>query len=176
MAVRSMPDGAPVEAPVRRSVSAMEPRFAPIPLLEALPPAQRARLEANLVRLDLASGATFMREGEATERLAIIVRGRMALRLRIPERGPMTILTLEAGDLVGWSAVVPPYRATATAVAVEPTELAIVGARELRDLLASDVELMAAFLPLVLDAAVARIAATRDQLLDLFRAPGPEPW
>ena len=33
------------------------------------------------------------------------------LRVRVPERGPITILTVEPGDVVGWSAVVPPFRA-----------------------------------------------------------------
>ena len=34
----------------------------------------------------------------------------------------MTILTVEPGDIFGWSAIVPPHRATSTAVAIEPVE------------------------------------------------------
>jgi CRP-like cAMP-binding protein len=152
------------------------PSSVPTPILDALPAGPRARLAAHLVVRDLESGTVIMREGEPTDALAIVVSGRVALRLRIPERGPVTILTLEAGDMVGWSALVAPYRATATAVALEPTRLAVVGSGQLRELLAADAELAAAFLPHVLAAAAARVTATRDQLLDLFRAPGPEPW
>jgi CRP-like cAMP-binding protein len=126
--------------------------------------------------LDLDPGVTFMREGEVTQSLTIIIRGRVALRMRIPERGAVTILTLDSGDLVGWSAIVPPYRATTSATTLEPTELAVFDAAELRELLASDAELAAAFLPPVLHTVAARVAATRDQLLDLFRGVGVDPW
>jgi CRP-like cAMP-binding protein len=129
-----------------------------------------------MAHLELDPGVTFMREGEVTQSLTIIVRGRVALRMRIPERGAVTILTLDPGDLVGWSAIVPPYRATTSATTLEPTELAVFDAVELRELLASDAELAAAFLPPVLHAVAARVAATRDQLLDLFRGVGVDPW
>lgn len=148
----------------------------PVPLVNALPVGPRERLSARMARLDLGVGATFMQEGEVTRFLAIVVRGRVALRMRVPERGVITILTLDPGDIVGWSAVVPPYRATTSATTLEPTELAIVDAEELRTLLASDPELAAALLPRILVAVAARVAATRDQLLDLFRGTGADPW
>ena len=129
-----------------------------------------------MARLELEPGVTFMHEGEVTQSLTVIVRGRVALRLRVPERGAVTILTLDPGDLVGWSAIVPPYRATTSATTLEPTELAVFDAAELRELLASDAELAAAFLPPVLETVAARVAATRDQLLDLFRGVGVDPW
>ena len=147
-----------------------------IPLLEGLPAGPRERLVALMGRLELDPGVTFMHEGEDTESLTIIVRGRVALRLRVPERGAVTILTLDPGDLVGWSAVVPPFRATTSATTLEPTELATFDAAALRALLASDTELAAAFLPPVLQTVAARVAATRDQLLDLFRGAGMDPW
>src|SRR3989304_1146259 len=40
--------------------------------------------------------------------------GRVALRLHVPGRGQVTILTVEPGDIYGWSAIVPPYRSTST--------------------------------------------------------------
>ncbi len=129
-----------------------------------------------MTRRELAAGVTFMREGEVTTSLTILCRGRVALRMRVPERGAVTILTLDPGDIVGWSAIVPPYRATTSATTLEPTELAVIAAEELRALLAADAELAAAFLPPVLETVAARVAATRDQLLDLFRGVGFDPW
>ena len=79
----------------------------------------------------------------------------MALRLRVPERGAVTIVTVEPGELIGWSAVVPPYRATATPRR-RADELAVIDAAALRELLAADRELAAAFLPLVLESVAAR--------------------
>jgi CRP/FNR family cyclic AMP-dependent transcriptional regulator len=147
-----------------------------VPIVDSLPAGPRARLLERIAHLELESGATFMHEGEVTAFMAIVVRGRVALRLRVPERGAITILTLDPGDIVGWSSIVAPYRATTTATALEPTELAILESEELRELLASDVEVAAAFLPYVLETAAARLAATRDQLLDLFHATGLDPW
>lgn len=162
----------------RPSVAAADPtgRLASIPIVGGLPPGPRARLSAAMVRREINAGTTFMHEGDVTQWLSVIVQGRVALRLRVPERGPVTILTLERGDIVGWSAIVPPHRATTSATALEPTELASLPAAELRAMLAADAEVAAAFLPPIIEAIAARVAATRDQLLDLFRGVGPEPW
>ena len=65
-----------------------------------------------------------LQEGANTETFSIVLEGRVALRLLVPERGAVTVMTVEPGDVVGWSALVPPYRATSTAVAVEPTRIA----------------------------------------------------
>lgn len=147
-----------------------------VPIIDALPDGPRTRLLARIAHLELDSGVTFMHEGDVTAFMAIVVRGRVALRLRVPERGAITILTLDPGDIVGWSAIVAPYRATTTATTLEPTELAILESAELREVLATDTEVAAALLPKVLETVVSRVAATRDQLLDLFHATGLDPW
>ena len=149
---------------------------AAVPIIAALPAGPRRRLAAVMTRVEVEAGETFMHEGDVTKVLSIIVRGRVALRLRVPERGAVTILTLDPGDIVGWSAIVPPYRATTSAAALEATELASFEAEELRAILATDAEVAAAFLPAVLETVAARVAATRDQLLDLFRGAEVDPW
>ncbi|MCI0581905.1 MAG: cyclic nucleotide-binding domain-containing protein [Chloroflexi bacterium] len=147
-----------------------------VPIVGALPPGPRERLAAAMVCTEVAAGVTFMHEGDVTKSLSIIVRGRVALRLRVPERGAVTILTLDPGDIVGWSAIVPPHRATTSATALEPLELASIPADELRRLLATDAEVAAAFLPPILETVAARVAATREELLDLFRGAEVDPW
>ena len=145
-------------------------------LLADLPAPVQARLAAATARLDLEAGVTFMHEGDVTDFLAVLVDGRVALQMRVPERGSVTILTLEAGDIVGWSAIVDPFRSTTSATTLEPTELAIVDAETLRNLLANDADIAAAVLPPVLRTVVARLAATRVQLLDLFQGREADPW
>jgi CRP-like cAMP-binding protein len=147
-----------------------------VPIVATLPPGPRERLLALVTRRELDAGATFMHEGDVTKSMSIIVRGRVALRLRVPERGAVTILTLDPGDIVGWSAIVSPFRATTSATTLEPTELATIPAEELRAILASDAEVAAAFLPRVMETIAARVEATRDQLLDLFRGVEVDPW
>jgi CRP-like cAMP-binding protein len=125
---------------------------------------------------NVAGAEILLAEGDPTESMAIVIEGRIGLRLRVPERGNVTILTVEPGDVVGWSALVPPYRATSTAVALERAWLVSFDGDRLRRLLASDVVLAAQIYPLVLRAVARRLEGTRLQLLDMFSASAYEPW
>ena len=109
-----------------------------------------------------------MREGAAVDSLGVVVDGRLAIRLNVPGRGVVTVLTVEPGDFIGWSALVPPHRATSTVVALEPTTVVTFDGPALRAALDADPALAAAVLRRVLDAVARRLAATRTQLLDLF--------
>lgn len=123
------------------------------------------------------AGSVILREGQQTDPFGIVTRGRVALRLLVPERGEITILTVEPGDVVGWSALVPPYRSTSTAVALEPTDLLAFNVRLLRRALREDPPLAATLYPRVLEAVARRLSATRHQLLDLYgRERERVPW
>jgi len=133
-----------------------------------LSPEAIARLAAIAVLRDVEAGTTIHREGQVHEALGVVIAGRVALRMLIPERGMVTILTVEPGDIVGWSAVVPPYRSTSDGVAIEPVRLLELPGERLRALLRADHALAASVYPRILQAVARRLAATRFQLLDLF--------
>lgn len=133
-----------------------------------LSPEAVARLAGIAQMKDAAPGAELTREGQITDGLSIVLSGRVALRTLVPERGMVTILTVEPGDIVGWSAIVPPHRGTATAIAIEPVRLLELPGEPLRALLRSDHALAASVYPRVLQAVSRRLSATRLQLLDLF--------
>lgn len=141
-----------------------------------LPPDVRDRLAALARRERYEPGAVLLGEGEPADDLGIVLSGRIALRLRIPERGSVTILTVEPGDLVGWSAIVPPHRSTSSAIALVPSEVLTFAGEPLRAALESDPILAAAVYPRILRAVARRLDGTRLQLLDLFTAPEVEPW
>lgn len=101
--------------------------------------------------------------------LGLILSGRVALSVRLPGRLPWTMLTLEAGDVVGWSAVLQAGPATATAIAIAPARLVLFEGEALRSALAGDPELAAAVYRRVLAAVARRLQATRLQLFDLYR-------
>lgn len=134
----------------------------------ALSPHARARLAEHVSRRSYRAGSVILREGEETRLFGIVASGRVALRLLVPERGPVTILTVEPGDMIGWSALVPPHRSTSTAVAVEPTDLLAFDGPQLRGLLEADLALAATLYPRLLQALARRLSATRHQLLDLY--------
>jgi CRP-like cAMP-binding protein len=133
-----------------------------------LSPETVARLAGIAEIKDVAAGTELIREGMVTEAFAIVLSGRVALRTLVPERGMVTILTVEPGDIIGWSAVVPPHRGTSNAVAIEPVRVLELPGDRLRALLRSDHALAASVYPRLLQAVSRRLAATRMQLLDLF--------
>jgi CRP/FNR family cyclic AMP-dependent transcriptional regulator len=136
----------------------------------------RARL-AELARVvTYAPGEEVFREGHEADDFGIIRSGRVALRVLVPERGQTTILTCEPGDIVNWSAIVPPYRSTSTGIATEPVEVLAFDGADFRGALRKDCALAGAVYPRVLQAVGRRLIATRNQLLDLFARQANEPW
>jgi CRP/FNR family transcriptional regulator, cyclic AMP receptor protein len=133
-----------------------------------LSPEAVARLAALASFREVPAGTALTREGEITESFSIVLEGRVALRMLVPERGMVTILTVEPGDVVGWSAIVPPHRATSACIAIEPVRLLEFPGAPLRALLKGDHALAASVYPRVLQAVGRRLSATRLQLLDLF--------
>lgn len=55
-------------------------------------------------------GETLFREGDAADVFYLLRHGSITLETYVPSRGPITIETLKAGDVVGWSWAFPPYR------------------------------------------------------------------
>ena len=86
-------------------------------------------------------GTELFREGESSDTFGILVHGRVALRTLVPERGDITILTVEPGDVYLWSALVPPFRASSTGTAIEPIEAIIFEGAALRAALRDECEL-----------------------------------
>jgi CRP-like cAMP-binding protein len=171
------PSGSPAQAATRRGSHRPKPgTLAETRFGGRLPAAAQARLEPQMRLVEYAPGAEILVEGDPTDVLGFVRRGRAAIRLRVPERGPTTILTVEPGDVLGWSAVVPPHRATSTVVALQPTEVLVMPGAALRAELDADPVLAAAVYRALLEAVSRRLIGTRMQLLDLFTPSGAEPW
>ena len=74
-------------------------------------------------RYQVPAGTTLLAEGAAVSELGIVLSGRVSVRTLVPERGLVTILTVEPGDIFAKSALVPPYRSTATVVALQDVDV-----------------------------------------------------
>jgi len=133
-----------------------------------LSPEAIARLVSIASLRSVPAGTELFHEGQVTEAMSIVISGRVALRTLVPERGMVTILTVEPGDIIGWSALVPPHRATSVGIAIEPVTLIDFPGERLRQLLREDHPLAASVYPRVMQAMSRRLAATRLQQLDLF--------
>jgi len=140
-----------------------------------IPAGPLARL-AKIGRLvDYPTGDVVVREGEPCREFGVVTSGRIAIRLGLPGDEDRTILTIEPGDVVGWSAVLPPGFATSTAVVVAHASVVAFDGVQLRTALAADPELAAVVYQRLLASVARRLTATRTQLLDLYR-PAGEPW
>jgi CRP/FNR family cyclic AMP-dependent transcriptional regulator len=144
--------------------------------IAGLPAEARARLHDLELAAEYAAGDVIFREGAPIAFLGAVESGRVALRLHVPGRGSHTIVTIEPGELLGWSAVVPPYRATSEAVALEATRITGWDAVGLRERLAVDQELAVEALPVVLASVSDRLTSSWQQLLDLFGSTSVDPW
>lgn len=82
-----------------------------------------------------------LKEGDELNNFFIIVNGEVHIVLNLPKKDREVIIsTLAAGDLFGWSALVPPYFSTAGAKAVIPTDVISFNARELLRIFEKDCE------------------------------------
>jgi CRP/FNR family transcriptional regulator, cyclic AMP receptor protein len=141
-----------------------------------LSPESQARLAGMAREYQAPAEARLLREGEETRELSLLVHGRVALRELVPGRGSVTLMTVEPGDIFGWTAIVPPFRATSTAITIEPVNVIAFDGAQLRAAVRTDVALAAGVYQQVLEAVARRLLATRHQMLDLYRAESVEPW
>jgi CRP-like cAMP-binding protein len=95
-------------------------------LLDGLAADEAVEVRALGTRLHLAAGDTLFRLGSGAERLFIVERGRVALTVPMRVgRQEEEILIEERlpGQVLGWSALVPPHRFTLSATAQLDSEL-----------------------------------------------------
>lgn len=144
-----------------------------------LPQEVLEQLAAESTMQRMSAGAVVFREGGKNDDLYLIRSGRLALEMNVPGRGAVRILTLGPGEMVGWSSLLDQGKMTASAVAVEDTELVVAPAGKLRELSDANRDFGFHLMRQMADALSKRLVATRLQLLDLFAdAPAaiPASW
>jgi CRP-like cAMP-binding protein len=95
-------------------------------LLRGLDANQRAAVTALAEQIRLSAGDVLFRLGDEAEWLYAIEWGRIQLTLPMHVRGRDEDVLVEErrpGEIVGWSAVIPPHHVTFTATAMTETEL-----------------------------------------------------
>lgn len=121
---------------------------------------------ASNVRFD--QGAVLFREGDAADTFFLIRHGTVALEMFVPARGAAVIETIEAGEVVGWSWLFPPYRWHFDARALTPIRATSFDGACLRgkcnDDTALGYDLMSRFAQVLIE----RLQWTRLRLLDVY--------
>ena len=123
---------------------------------------------ASNVRFD--AGQFILREGEEANKFYLIRQGQVALEVHAPGRGSITIQTLGAGEILGWSWLVPPYYWRLDARAVELTRALALDGKCLREKCEKDHDLAYELLKRFSQVMVDHLTATRLQLLNVYDA------
>ena len=114
------------------------------------------------------AGETIVREGDQADKFFLVRSGRVAIELFITGRGPVTVQTLNEGDVVGWSWLVAPYIWRFDAKALELTRVIALDGACLRGKCDADPALGYALLKILSTVFVERLQDTRLRLLDLY--------
>lgn len=146
----------------------LEPILRAHPFFEGLPDPDVALITgcAKNVRFD--AGAVLARERDPADQFYVIREGRVSLEFPCPSGGAVKIQTLDAGEVVGWSWLMPPFEWQFDIVAVTPVRALEMNGECLRRKCDADprlgYELMKRFSVIMAE----RLAGTRLQLLDLY--------
>ena len=118
------------------------------------------------------AGETIFRQGDPADTFFVVRHGTVAVGNFVPPRGELVIETLEAGELLGWSWLFPPYRAHFDARALSAVRATQFDGACLRDKCAADpalgYDLMSRFAQVLIE----RLQWTRLRLLDIYGSDG----
>ncbi|WP_045295989.1 MULTISPECIES: Crp/Fnr family transcriptional regulator [Streptomyces] len=111
-------------------------------------------------------------EGVKADRFWIIHTGTVALDVHVPGRRAAVIETLGAGELLGWSWLVPPHHWHLGAQATSPVRAYEFDAAAVSELCGKDPELKQELLAYVAAVIAGRLRSARVRLLDLYAPYG----
>ena len=117
------------------------------------------------------AGTTIFREGAENHFLYILHRGHVGLDMHVAGQGRVRILSLGPGEMLAWSALLGDGQMTATATALEETQVIAITGGKLMELCNTSHDFGYQLMTRVADVLAKRLVATRLQLLDLFSPP-----
>lgn len=138
----------------------------------ALPAGRRDQLMSVGRLTYFPMGTRIFEEGDRADRFWIIHTGTVALDVHVPGRRAAVVERLGAGDLLGWSWLVPPHRWHLGAEAMSPVRAYEFDAAQVRKLCERDSVLDHVMLTFVGGVVAHRLRAARTRLLDLYAPHG----
>lgn len=157
------------------SKSEVQKLLAGLSFSQNLPDKALAQLAEMSERMYYSAGTVIFKEGDFHSYLHLIITGRVVLDMHVPTRGDVRILSLGAGELLGWSPILGDNTMSATATAQDDTATLAIPAAPLVKLCQADPEVGYQVMRQIVVAMSERLVATRLQLLDLFAETTPTP-
>jgi CRP-like cAMP-binding protein len=146
-----------------------EPLLAEHSFFHGLPPGDLRFIAACAKNVSFKAGEIIFREGEEADQFYLIRQGKVSIEVATP-RGPAQIQTIGAGDALGWSWLIPPYRWRFDARVIEPTLAFALDGRCLRGKCDDEPRLGYELLKRIAAIITERLRATRLQMLDVYGA------
>ncbi|MFK0157156.1 cyclic nucleotide-binding domain-containing protein [Streptomyces sp. NPDC090499] len=139
-----------------------------IKLLTALPQAQRERLMELAHEVSFPEDTRIFEAGGTADRFWVIRSGAVNLDQEVTSHKRVTVATLGAGDLLGWSWLFPPYTWDFGAVAFSQVRAYEYDAAAVLALCVEDPLLGLSLVRTVAEILASRLEVTRGKLLDAY--------
>ena len=139
-----------------------------VPLFRGLEPHELALLAGCASNVHFDVGTVLFQEGDPADVFYALRHGTAALELFVPARGAVTIETLEAGEVLGWSWLFPPYRWHFDAKALTAIRATAFDGACLRTKCQQDPELGYDLMSRFVQVLMERLQWTRLRLLDVY--------
>ena len=116
-------------------------------------------------------GERLINEGEVADKFYLIRSGRVALEIDLSERGALRIQTVGAGEVLGWSWLISPFRWHFSGIAVTDVRAIALDGKCLRTKSENDHDFGYEMLKRLTQVMERRLEATRLQLIDVYGTP-----
>lgn len=137
-------------------------------LLTALPPPQRQRLMTLAREVSFPEDTRIFEAGGTADRFWVIRSGAVSLDQQVTSVQRVTVASLGAGDLLGWSWLFPPYRWDFGAEAFSPVRAYEFEARAVLKLCEEEPALGLSLVRIVAEILAHRLEATRGRLMEQY--------
>ncbi|MDC0769776.1 cyclic nucleotide-binding domain-containing protein [Streptomyces sp. HD] len=139
-----------------------------IKLLTALPPPQRERLMSLAREVSFPEDTRIFEAGGTADRFWVIRSGAVSLDQRVTSLQRVTVASLGAGDLLGWSWMFPPYQWDFGAEAFSPVRAYEFEAAAVLRLCEEDTQLGLSLVRHVAEILAHRLEMTRGKLMEHY--------
>ena len=112
------------------------------------------------------AGEVILKEGQSADKFYLIRSGRVAIYIDTPQQ--ISIQTIQEGNILGWSWLIPPYRYRFSAKAVENSRAVALDGKCLREKCEKNSDMGYELLKRLMGVFTERLEAARLQLLDIY--------
>ena len=142
--------------------------LADVPFFAGLRASELELLAGCAKNVHFAQGDVLFREGDPANAFYVVRGGTVALETFAPARGGMTIETIDAGEVIGWSWLFAPYRWHFDARALSPVRATAFDGECLRGKCEQDPALGYDLMKRFAQVLIERLQWTRLRLLDVY--------